>query len=349
MINENLKKILLNNETTILDTLKAIDETATEIALIVDNLGKLLGTATDGDIRRGLIKGYNLETPISTVMNTQPITANHNQTNDELMFIMLNRSIKHLPILDNLGRPIKLIQLKNLIKKPNKPNIAVIMAGGKGTRLGKLTQNMPKPLLPYGNKPIIAHLAQQLQMHGFNNLYISVNYKAHLIMDYFKENPINNLKINFLKEEQALGTAGSLSLLPKSALSHPTLVTNGDLITQINYENLLDFHNQKQSALTLCTKQFTFQIPYGVLNTQGSRLLSIDEKPVHSIFVNAGIYVLQPELIAAMTPNSPLDMPELINSASTQSKGVACYPLSENWLDIGTPAEYAKINHEESL
>jgi dTDP-glucose pyrophosphorylase len=349
MINEALKKILLNAETTILDTLKAIDETATEIALIVDSQSKLLGTATDGDIRRGLIKGYSLETPISKVMNTQPVTASHSQTHDELMFIMLNRSIKQLPILDNLGRPIKLIQLKDLIKKPNKPNVAVIMAGGKGTRLGKLTQDLPKPLLPYGNKPIIAHIAQQLQMHGFSNLYISVNYKAQLIIDYFAQNPITNLKISFLMEEKALGTAGSLSLLPKIALSHPILVTNGDLIAQVNYENLLDFHNQKQGAITLCTKQFTFQIPYGVLNTQGSKLLSIDEKPVHSVFVNAGIYVIEPELIAAMPPNSPLDMPELINSASAQAKGVACYPLSESWLDIGTPAEYAKINHAESL
>ncbi len=349
MINENLKKILLTAEATVLEALKAIDETATEIALVVDSEGKLLGTVTDGDIRRGLIKGYSLDRAVSKIMNSEPITASHNQTHDELMFIMLNRSIKHLPILDNFGRPIKLIQLKNLIKKPHKPNVAVIMAGGKGTRLGELTKNTPKPLLPYGNKPIIAHIAQQLQMHGFTKLYISVNYKAQLIMDYFEQNPINNLNISFLKEEQALGTAGSLSLLPKSALSHPILVTNGDLIAQVNYENLLDFHNEKQSAVTLCTKQFTFQIPYGVLNTQGSKLLSIDEKPVHSVFVNAGIYMIDPQLIAAMVPNSPLDMPELINSASAQTKGVACYPLSENWLDIGTPAEYAKINHAETL
>lgn len=337
-----INKIFVSPDTNIVETLKVIDESAIEIALVVDEHKRLLGTVTDGDIRRGLIKGATLNGPICDLMNKSPIVAKTTATNDELLFLMLNKSIKHLPIVDKDNHPIRLVQMKDLIKQAKKPNVAVIMAGGLGSRLGGLTKNLPKPMLPVGGKPIIANIAEQLCKHGFVKIYISVNYKAEVIVEYFKNNPIQNAEISFLHESKKLGTAGSIALLP-GTLTEPFIVVNGDILSAINYENLVDFHNRNKSGITVCAREFSFQIPYGVLKIDGNKLSSIEEKPFHSIFINAGVYVMNPEIIKLIKPEDPLDMPDLIKEAANTEQGVSCYPLSDFWLDIGTPADYSKI------
>lgn len=336
-----LEKILINPQTTILSTLKVIDAAALEIALVVNEDGLLLGTVTDGDIRRGIINGADLHSPIALLMNKDPIVAEQNIPDDELLFIMTNRSIKHMPVVDRQRRVLRLVQLQDLIAGKPRPNIAVIMAGGLGSRLGEITRDIPKPLLPIGGRPIIVLIVEQLRRHGITEIYISVNYKAEKIKEYFANNPINSVKIAFLEEQQFLGTAGSLSLLPKIP-DVPLILMNGDILSPMNFGNLLQMHQGAGKPLTLCTREFSFQIPYGVLQMRGDELIDIEEKPSHSIFINAGIYVLDPVLLQLVEPEKRLDMPELIKNVKQHYGGVSCYPVSEFWLDIGSPGDYSK-------
>lgn len=340
-----LSRILINQNSTILDTLKVIDDTALEIALVIDEQNRLIGTVTDGDIRRGIIKGYNLDEPISNLMNSNPITANLNASDDELLFLMINRSIKHLPIIDNNRRVLRLVLFKELIARKKRSNIAVIMAGGLGSRLGSLTQNTPKPLLPVGGKPVIALIAEQLKKHGIENIFISINYKGYKIKEWFEKNPILGVNIYYIEEKDFLGTAGALSLLPEIP-DDPFIVINGDIISPINFSSLLEFHNNSQNHLTLCTREFNLQVPYGVLQLNGSQLISIEEKPSQNIFINAGIYVISPELLSYIPKQTRYDMPQLINTALNDGKQINCYPVSDYWLDIGTPQDYLKASEE---
>ncbi len=336
-----LESICINPETTIIDTLKVIDETALEIALVTDAQRTLLGTVTDGDIRRGIIRGLSLECPIADLMNRQPIVADHATTDDELLFTMTNRSIKHLPIVDRDKKVIRLVLLKELIARKPRANPALIMAGGLGSRLGELTRNCPKPLLPVGDKPLISMIVEQLRCHGFNQIYISVNYQAEKIIRHFDINPVPGTTITFIREEKFLGTAGALSLLPQPP-QVPLLVMNGDILSPVNFSNLLQYHINAGKPMTVCTREFNFQIPYGVVSMRGDQLIDIEEKPSQSIFINAGIYVLEPELLKLIPPATNYDMPRLIKAVSESGTGVNCYPISEFWLDIGNPADYFK-------
>jgi NDP-sugar pyrophosphorylase family protein len=221
--------------------------------------------------------------------------------------------------------------------------MAVIMAGGLGSRLGELTRNMPKPLLPVGNRPIIALIVEQLHRHGIQKISISINYHASRIKDYFNEHPVAGVSISYLEEKEFLGTAGSLALL-KEPVQQPLIVMNGDILSPVNFGNLLDFHGAGRKPMTLCTREFNFQIPYGVLQMRGDELIDIEEKPAHSIFINAGIYVLEPSVLDHIEAGQRLDMPDLIKTINCSAGGVSCYPVSEFWLDIGSPVDYARAH-----
>ncbi|MFZ5950875.1 MAG: nucleotidyltransferase family protein [Candidatus Rifleibacteriota bacterium] len=339
------EKICISPSASILETLKVIDDAALEIALVIDTDGKLIGTVTDGDIRRGIIRGSSLNDRISELMNRHPIVADHATTDDELLFIMTNRSIKHLPIVDRERRVIRLATIKELIAARPRPNPALIMAGGLGSRLGELTRNLPKPLLPVGGKPIISIIVEQLRRHGFTRIFISVNYQAEKIVRHFELNPVAGAEIEYLHEKQFLGTAGALTLLP-TPIQEPILVMNGDILSPVNFSNLLQYHQSAGKPMTVCTREFNFQIPYGVVNMRGDQLIDIEEKPSQSIFINAGIYVLDPTLLSLVPRETRFDMPELIKTAVTEKAGVSCYPVSEFWLDIGNPNDYFKVRDD---
>ncbi len=308
---------------------------------MIDGDEHLIGTVTDGNIRRGIIRGADLSSPISGLMNQQPITAPQTTPDDELLFLMTNRSIKHLPVVDRQMRVVRLVQLKDLIARKPRPNVAVIMAGGLGSRLGEITRETPKPLLPVGGRPILALITEQLRRHGIETIYISINYHADKIRKYFAEHPVAGVHINFIEEKNFLGTAGSLSLLPQRP-TEPFILMNGDILSPVNFGNLLEFHNTGAKPLTVCTREFSFQIPYGVLQLRGDEILDIEEKPSHSIFINAGVYVLEPTMLEHVIPGQRLDMPDLIKLAINSLGGVSCYPVSEFWLDIGNPHDYSK-------
>lgn len=336
-----LDNILIGPETSIFETLKKIDESALEIALVTDASGHLLGTVTDGDIRRAIIRKVSLDVPIEQVMNTKPIVAGHALTNDELMFIMSKHSIKQIPIIDSSGRVINLRLLQELASGKTRSNIAVIMAGGLGKRLGSLTSSTPKPLLPVGDKPILSTIVDQLCRHGITNIFISVNYKADMIKKHFAGFARGDVRISFIEEETFLGTAGALSLLPETP-SEPILVMNGDILTTINFSNLFEFHEASNRKMTVCIREFSFEIPYGVVVMQGGQLMRIREKPSKKISINAGIYVLNPEILSLIEKGRVTDMPEVINKACDAGHKVGCYPLSEFWIDIGNPTEYSR-------
>ena len=308
---------------------------------MVDEQLQLIGTVTDGDIRRGIIRGADRTSPIESLMNRHPITAAQNTPDDELLFLMTNRSIKHLPVVDRQMHVVRLVQLKDLISRKPRPNMAVIMAGGLGSRLGEITRDTPKPLLPVGGRPILAIIIEQLRRHGIENVFVSINYKAEKIRGYFAEHPLAGVNLNFLEEEKFLGTAGSLSLLPESP-TEPFILMNGDILSPINFGSLLEFHQTGAKPLTVCTREFSFQIPYGVLQMRGDELIDIEEKPSHSIFINAGVYVIEPAMLEHVRPGEKLDMPDLIKLAISRLGGVSCYPVSEFWLDIGNPHDYSK-------
>ncbi len=308
---------------------------------MVDEQLQLIGTVTDGDIRRGIIRGADLTSPIESLMNRRPITAAQNTPDDELLFLMTNRSIKHLPVVDRQMRVVRLVQLKDLISRKPRPNLAVIMAGGLGSRLGEITRETPKPLLPVGGRPILAIIIEQLRRHGIENVFVSINYKAEKIRGYFAEHPVTGVNLSFLEEEKFLGTAGSLSLLPERP-AEPFILMNGDILSPINFGSLLEFHQTGAKPLTVCTREFNFQIPYGVLQMRGDELIDIEEKPSHSIFINAGVYVVEPAMLDHVMPGEKLDMPDLIKLAISRLGGVSCYPVSEFWLDIGNPHDYSK-------
>ncbi len=335
------EQILISPHHTVLETLKIIDDAALEIALVVDESGRLLGTVTDGDIRRGLIRGISLETSIDVLMNKNPVTANQSVPDDELMFTMTSFSIKHLPIISSDNKIVKLVLLKDLFSRKTRPNLAVIMAGGLGSRLGPLTKNTPKPLLNVGDKPLLSTTVEQLSRHGIEKVFISINYKADRIKEYFAENPASGIEVNFLEEKEFLGTAGAISLLPEEP-SAPFIVMNGDIVSPINFGNLLDYHQASNKSMTLCTREFNFQIPYGVVRLRGNELESMQEKPEHTIIINAGIYVLNPEVKQLVPENTSIDMPDLIEKVMKEQSGAACFPVADFWLDIGNPKDYSK-------
>ncbi len=333
------EKILLPPTTTILDTLRAIDTAALEIALVVDPDRKLLGTVTDGDIRRGILRGLSLDSPIDQVMKRQFISASPTVPDDELLFLMSRQMIKHIPIIDAQGRVINLRRLQDLVARAPRSNWAVVMAGGLGRRLGALTRDTPKPLLPVGGRPILETIVRQLRRHGIVRVFLSVNYHADQIKAHFRARPDLDLQVEFLEETEFLGTAGSVSLLPEKPTAS-LIVMNGDILCPVNFSNLLDYHETSKRAMTVCTREFSFRIPYGVIVRQGAELLEIEEKPEQRFLINAGIYVLEPRVLALIPDRQRLDMPDLIRKVAGEHGGVGCYPLSEFWLDIGSPTDY---------
>lgn len=258
---------------------------------------------------------------------------------------MRERKLKQLPIISNdnvLQHILFSDELELAIKKDNK---VVLMVGGLGTRLRPLTETVPKPMLNVGNKPILETIIESFKNYGFSNFILSVNYKKEMIMDYFQDGTHLGVNIEYIEETKRLGTAGALSLLLERPME-PFFVMNGDLLTKINFEQLLDFHNETNSTATMCVREYEYQIPYGVIETDNHKLLSIVEKPVNKSFVNAGIYVLNPAVLNYVPSGDFYDMPELYKKLINEEEKVAVFPLREYWLDIGRMDDYEKANNE---
>lgn len=328
------RQILIPPETPILRALEIIDRGALRLGLVADANGRLLGVVTDGDVRRGLLRRISLADPVTAIMSPNPVTARINESREQILARMRARDLYHIPILDQDGLIVRLETLQELAQPGPRDNWVVIMAGGLGSRLGSLTRNRPKPLLKIGQRPILEIILEGFLEYGFRRFFFSVNYKKEMIESHFGDGSQWGVDIQYLREESRLGTAGSLSLLPAMP-ELPFFVMNGDLLTKINFTRILDYHQEQAAQATLCVRQIEETIPYGVVEMDQNRLVTIREKPVQRHFINAGIYLLDPILLPLIPANACLDMPDMLRLAMEAGHGVAVFPFLEYWLDIG--------------
>ena len=329
------KKIILKIDDNMKRAIEVLNEESLRIALVADNRGKLLGTVTDGDIRRALINKKGLETHLSEIMHHSPITISKGDSRQKILSIMRREGLIQLPVIDEKGVIVGLKSITNTIQNATYDNIVFLMAGGFGTRLKPLTDSIPKPLLMIGEKPILGIILDQFIEAGFYNFVISTHYKAEMFHNYFGDGTKWNVNIEYVHEENPLGTAGALGLLPKDYTDLPILVMNGDLLTKVNFNNFLKFHNKNNGVASICVREYDVQVPYGVINSSNHKLTGIVEKPVNKYFVNAGIYAINPLLLENLDGKTHIDMPELLQNKINEDEEVSVYPLHEYWLDIG--------------
>lgn len=342
---KNIEHIKINPDASVKEALEIIDNGGMQIALIVDKNDTLIGTLTDGDIRRGLLKGLDLNSSIESIIFKAPTIAKISDTKEEILNLALSKKLHQIPIVNHNGKILGIQEIEELIKPKNKTNKVILMVGGLGTRLRPLTENTPKPMLKVGNKPILQTIVEKFAEYGYINIVMCVNYKSHIIKDFFGDGSDFGVRIEYILEEQRMGTAGALSLL-KERPTEPFFVMNGDLLTNINFEHLYDYHLSNNSMATMCVREYDFQVPYGVVNIENSKIKSIEEKPIHRFFVSAGIYMLSHEVLNDIPDNEFYDMPTLFEKLINKNKNVISFPLREYWLDIGKLEEYKKANEE---
>ncbi|MFD0590673.1 nucleotidyltransferase family protein [Paenibacillus sp. GCM10027627] len=342
---KNIEQLLISPHSTILEALKLIDIGSVQIVLIVDEQKRLIGTVTDGDVRRGILKGISLDSPVSSVMNEKPFTCRITESR-QMIFAKMKRShFRQVPVLDELGRVVRLDLLNEMIVQERCDNWVVLMAGGLGTRLSPLTNNCPKPLLKIGSKPILEVILENFIANGFHRFLISVNYRADMIMGYFGDGSKWGIEIQYIHETKRLGTAGALSLLP-FVPEEPLLVMNGDLLTKVNFRQLLDFHVETKAKATMCVREYEYQVPYGVVKVNNHQLVSIEEKPLQRYFISGGIYVIQPEALSIIPDDTFYDMPTLFSQLIEKEQNTAVFPIREYWIDIGRIDDFERANAE---
>ncbi|MGZ3769099.1 MAG: nucleotidyltransferase family protein [Bdellovibrio sp.] len=342
------KEVLVSHYMPVREVIQILDKSGLQIILVVDENKKLLGTVTDGDVRRGILKGLSIDGPVSGIMNSEPNVARANESRQNILATMKIKGIHAIPLLNEEGQVVGLDTLDELIQSRTKSNRVVLMAGGLGTRLGSLTADCPKPMLKVGNKPLLETILENLIEHGFKHIYIAVNHRAEVVKDYFCDGSKWGVDIAYLQEDQRLGTAGALSLISEK-LNESLLVMNGDLLTKVNFSQLLDFHVSNSSLATMCVREYDFQVPYGVVKIDKHRITGIDEKPVQRFFVNAGIYALEPNVLELIPTNTYVDMPTLFEKLIKNKQEAAVFPIREYWLDIGQLADYQRANGEYKM
>ena len=342
----NWKKTILKQSNTMQDAVKVLDDEALGIVMIVNGDNKLIGTVTDGDIRRGLIKHLSMNTVLSEVMFREPTVATIDDDSNKILMQMKVLGLMQIPLLDKEKRVVGLETLHHMLSNNRRENPVFLMAGGFGKRLQPLTNNTPKPLLKVGAKPILESILEQFIEAGFYNFYISIHFKAEMVRDYFGDGSKWNVNIKYVFEESPLGTAGCLGLLPKNLPDMPILMMNGDLLTKVDFVELLNFHLHHGGDATMCVREYDLQVPYGVVKSKDHLITSIEEKPKHSFFVNAGIYVLNSSMFQDIDGKSYIDMPTLIQDTIDNSGQINMFPVHEYWLDIGHINQFEKAQED---
>lgn len=348
----DVQRLLVLPEQTIRQVIGCIDRGGQGIALVVDNLQRLLGTVTDGDIRRAMLAGMDLELPVNIILTNraktaypQPITAATNTLEAELLRLMNKHTIRHIPLLDECGAVVGIALLSELVKEYELPITALVMAGGMGTRLRPLTEDLPKPMLPVGDRPLLELILDQLRQTGIQQVNIATHYKPEKITDHFGDGRNFGIDIRYVAEEQPLGTAGALGLMQTP--DQPVLMMNGDILTRVNFKQLYAFHREHQADLTVGVRLYQVQVPYGVVESDGVHVCHLVEKPLYNFFVNAGIYLLEPAVYDYIPYNRRrFDMPELIATLLADGRQVVSFPVREYWLDIGQHADYLQAQED---
>jgi dTDP-glucose pyrophosphorylase/CBS domain-containing protein len=347
----DIKNICISAKDTIRQAMMKIDVNLCGLVLIVDLQKHLLGTVTDGDIRRAILAGVNLETPVNELIKTkqdphylEPITAQIGTLPEVLLQIMQERIVRQIPLLNEEQQVVDLVTLEDLVPSPILGVQAVVMAGGMGTRLRPLTEDLPKPMLPVGGKPLLERIINQLRDVGIRQLNITTHYKSEKITEYFGGGENFGVVLNYVNEDKPLGTGGALGLMPKP--TEPLLVINGDILTHVNFKALLTFHREQGAMMTLAVRRYEVQVPYGVVEIDGARVTCLREKPQVGFFVNAGIYLLEPSVFEYIPGGKEFNMTDLIQWLLDAGQNVISFPVSEYWLDIGQHADYARAQDD---
>jgi dTDP-glucose pyrophosphorylase len=345
-VNADLEPLLLHIDASVRAAMECIDRNQNGIGLVVDAQERLLGTVTDGDIRRAMLADVQLDASVGVLLERQkelhedrpiPLTAPVGTHPAELVALMQRYDVRQIPIVDERGRLQSLSLFQNLVEADGPQLRAVVMAGGFGTRLGALTRETPKPMLPVGDRPLLERIIEQLRDAGIGHVNLTTHYRADEISGHFGNGESLGVEIEYVSEEQPLGTAGALGMIESET---PILVMNGDILTRVDFKAMHRFHDEHGADMTMAVRPYESRVPYGLVELDGSRITSIDEKPLARGFVNAGIYLLNPDVCRLISPGETLDMPQLIERLLDGGRAVVGFPLREYWLDIGQLADY---------
>lgn len=324
--------------------IRALDEIAIKIVLVVEEDGKLVGTISDGDIRRGLLRGLDLNSPVKTVVHHNPLVVPPGVGRDLIVQFMLANKVQQIPEVDEDNRLVGLHLWEHLTVPQAKSNLMVIMAGGLGTRLRPHTETCPKPMLPVAGKPMLQHIVEQARSEGFTRFVFAIHYLGHVVEEYFADGARLDVQIDYMKEESPLGTAGALSLLMPRPEA-PFVVTNGDVITDIRYGELLEFHHRHEATATMAVRVHEWQHPFGVVQMDGVDIVGFEEKPISRSHINAGVYVLDPSALNEIEMGERCDMPTLFERLQFKQCRTVAYPMHEPWLDVGRPSDLEKARN----
>jgi dTDP-glucose pyrophosphorylase len=334
------KSSIIAPSETLEKAIQTLDRAGLRIVMVVDQSGKLLGTITDGDIRRALLRNVDLRGSLWGVMSEHPCTVHKDEPRERILAIMREKELIHMPIVDSEGTLIGLEVLPDLIYTDNAQSPILLMAGGFGKRMRPLTDACPKPMLKVGGKPILEIIIEKFVATGFREFFVSLHFLADVIVDYFGDGSRWGVNISYLRETKPLGTAGALSLLPDHLGLEPIVVMNGDVLTNVDIRRLTEFHKDLGGLATMCVQQYELQVPYGVVMSAKHRVNDIIEKPTQQFFVNAGVYVLEQSVIARVEKSVALDMPELLRRLIREGEAVNQFPIHEYWIDIGLKTHF---------
>lgn len=337
---EKWKTVLVSPSTPAETALRVLDDGGLRLALVCDDAGKLLGILTDGDVRRALLRHVDFgKASVADIMHTAPIVARLGADRQTLGRLMEKHSLLHIPLVTDDHTLVGLETYRELLQDRRRDNWVFLMAGGFGRRLAPLTDTCPKPMLLVNGKPMLEAILERFIAAGFHRFYISVHYLPETIKSHFGDGSRWGVTIVYVEEDTPLGTAGALGLLPE-ADDLPIIMMNGDILTQLDFNALLDFHEERAAQLTMCIRQYEIQVPFGVVEGEGHFVTRITEKPVQRCFINAGIYVVSPQAVTRTQPMRRLDMPDLVKEILADKCEVAMFPIREYWLDIGRPEDF---------
>ena len=339
-------KVTISEESTLRRAIEMLNKIASQMLLVTDDEKKLLGTITDGDIRRAILKGISLDSPVKNIMNNNPKVIMVGYKFDEAKKMFLKYGIKRIPVIDEDKRVVDILYIEDFIKKEEvqkKENYVVMMAGGRGKRLDPLTRIIPKPLIPIGDKSMLEHIIDKFASQGFYKFILTLHYKKEMIKMYIKDLNLP-YEINWVEEGFPMGTAGGLSLImEKFKIDKPAILTNCDVLLDLDFEKVLGFHKEKGASLTIIASYMSYKIPYGILKIKDGFLEKIEEKPSQDILINTGVYVMSPEVFEYIPKNEAIDMPQVIFDLIKSKRKVAVYPYYGEFFDIGQWELYRKI------
>lgn len=343
---KNWQNVVVNTSSTLEHAIQVMESGALRIVLVVDDQNKLRGTVTDGDLRRALIKQVDLQSSVDAVMCAKPLVVDKTIAREDVIRLLERNKLLHMPVVNDDDELVGLHTIDDFYTSSKYDNIVFLMAGGFGTRLRPLTNSCPKPMLKIGDKPILELILESFIKSGFHRFYISLHYLPEMIKSYFGDGSKWGVSIEYVNEDKPLGTAGALGLLPQDKIDAPVFVMNGDLLTDVDFVSMREFHLDHGSVATMGVREYEHQVPYGVIEMDGSRISSVVEKPTQKFFVNAGIYVLSEQLVKSIKQDEYLDMPDLLAEQINQDQQVSSFPIREYWLDIGRMNDFERAQEE---